>query len=279
MTSTPDLSPNAPGDQLLRSSFGGRGEGWRGRDKGVLTDRVFDLAQAVSPAFRRLTRAAATMPVRRVHVAGVDVPKHRADLEVVLQTLRDSRHVVTTTLAPLGDRGKFENINLALQDVDLSDVDWLIVTDDDIRFPPHFLDRFLWAAEAAKLGIAQPAHRFHSYTTWGLTQRRWNSLVRTTHFVECGPVTAFHRSVFPHIVPFAESRWAWGIDVLWGEIARRQGFPIGVVDATPIEHTRAVANAYSFDAAVAEGEQLLARHDVRRSNREILTTTGVFSRL
>ena len=204
-------------EDALFSGYGARQPyGWRGYRRGVLTDALYDIRLAINPGFWTLTRSAASMPVRRVHIASVDVPTRRDDLAAVLRALKNTRHDVTVSLVPLGQRGKFENINLALRDVDLSKVDWLIIVDDDIAFPPHFLDRFLCACETASLRIAQPAHRFRSYTSWELTQRVWNSLVHTTHFVECGPITAFHREVFPHVLPFPETRWAWGVDVVWG---------------------------------------------------------------
>ncbi len=269
----------APSEDLLISDYGVRRHGLRGYRIGRVTDPLFDLRLAFNPGYRALVRNAAQMPVRSVHIASVDVPARREGLQSVLSNLKDTRHKVTVSLAPLGSRGKFHNINIALHGVDLSSRDWLIVVDDDIVFPRCFLERFIFACEAASLGIAQPAHRFHSYTTWELTQRVWKSLVRTTHFVECGPLTAFHRSVFEHVLPFPETRWAWGVDVLWGEIARREGFHVGVVDATPIRHTRPVAQLYDPATAVQEGRKLLEAHGVLRSARAILKTTGVLSRL
>ena len=38
----------------------------------------------------------------------------------------------------MGDRGKFDNINVALQGYWLDQFDWLIVTDDDVRLPPNY---------------------------------------------------------------------------------------------------------------------------------------------
>jgi hypothetical protein len=265
---------------LFESPFGLRQQyGWRGYRCAQVVDPLFEFRLAFSPGYRMLIRKAAEMPVRHVHVATVDVPARRDGLERLLQTLKDTRHRVTVSLAPLGNRGKFENINLALHDVHLDEVDWLIVIDDDVAVPRRFMDRFLYASEAASLRISQPAHRFRSYTTWKITQRLWNSLVHTTRFVECGPLTAFHRDVFPHILPFPETRFGWGIDVIWAEIARRENFDIGVVDATPIEHLRPVAQAYDVDAATSEARQLLDRFGVNRSSRQILSTTAVMRRL
>ena len=242
-------------------------------------DALYGMRLQLNSSYHRLVWNAKRMPVQRILVTSVDVPNRREGLEAVLAALKRTRHDVTVSVAPIGDRGKFQNINLALRDVDLSAYDWLIVVDDDIAFPPHFLDRFVYACAAADLRIAQPAHRFDSYTTWRLTQRVWGGLVHLTHFVECGPLTIFHRTVFMDTLPFPETRWAWGLDVMWGEIARRRNFRIGVVDATPMSHLRPVAQVYDSKAAVAEARQLLASQDIHRSNREILRTTAILNRL
>ncbi len=272
--------PDASFVDLLTSSYGARrSRSWRARRFGRAADAIFDARLELNPSYRGLPSLVARGPVRKVLVTSVDVPARHTDLEAVVRKLKKSRHDVTAVLTPLGDRGKFQNINAGLLDVDVEEYDWLIVIDDDIDIPADFLDRFLCVAELAGLAICQPAHRFLSYTTWEVTQRAWNSLARVTGFVECGPVTAFHRSVFRHCLPFAGTRWAWGIDVLWSDLASRHGFGLGVVDATPIGHLREVAGSYSRDAAVAEGHQLLARHNVRRDSREMLKTFEVIRSL
>jgi hypothetical protein len=91
--------------------------------------------------------------------------------------------------------------------------------------------------------------------------------VRETTFVEIGPVTAFHRDVFATLLPFpADLRMGWGLDVHWAAVAREHGWPIGIVDATPIGHTQQPAGAgYGRAAAVAEASAFLAgRPYVRR---------------
>lgn len=267
------------GDGTFVLNYAARHGGWRGYRGGRVTDPLFDLRLLLNSRYRALARHAAEMSSRRVHIASVDVPGRRNGLEGVLRTLKAGRHNVTVSLAPLGDRGKFENINLALRDVDVESVDWLIVVDDDVAFPPRFLDRFLYASEAASLRISQPAHRFRSHTSYQVTQRVWNSLVHTTRFVECGPLTAFHRDVFRHVLPFPETRWSWGLDIIWAETARREGFHIGVVDATPIEHLRPVAQSYDAEAAYVEMQRLLQRFGVHQSSQDIPETVAVLTRL
>ncbi len=62
----------------------------------------------------------------------------------------------------------------------------------------------------------------------------------------------------------------WGLDVHWCALAQRHGWPIGVVDATPVAHTlRPAAAGYPRDAAAAEARRssrdrpYVARDDVR----------------
>ena len=49
----------------------------------------------------------------------------------------------------------------------------------------------------------------------------------------------------------------WGLDTRWSAVAAERGWPIGVIDATPIRHLKPVAAAYPRDAAIAEAEAFL----------------------
>jgi hypothetical protein len=50
----------------------------------------------------------------------------------------------------------------------------------------------------------------------------------------------------------------WGLDVHWAAVAQERGWPIGVVDATPILHTVPAAATYPRAAAIAEARAFLA---------------------
>jgi len=241
----------------------GRVAGRRGRLRRA-RDRALDVVGA--PRRARLRVAARYRPPRRsVLVLGVERPGSlmgaaRAELE-------RSRHDVAIHTLPGGaGRGKFENLNELLAAHPSAGFDWLVVFDDDVVLPRGFLDAFLAAAEGAGLRIAQPAHRLHSHAAWPVTRRRARSAVRETTFVEIGPVTAFHRETFATLLPFPPLRMGWGLDAHWSALAGERGWPIGVVDATPIAHTAApAASAYSRAEAAAEAEAFLAgRPYVRR---------------
>jgi hypothetical protein len=178
-----------------------------------------------------------------------------------------SRHAVDVVTAPQGERGKFENLNALLAAHPPAAYDWLLVVDDDVALPRGFLDAFLCAAERTGLKLAQPAHRLHSHAAWPVTRRQPGATARETTFVEIGPVTAFHRDTFEVLLPFPEGlRMGWGLDVHWAAVAAEHGWPIGIVDATPIGHTQQPAGSgYARDAAEAEARSFLrGRPYVRR---------------
>jgi GT2 family glycosyltransferase len=257
---TPEGSSDAP-DFLSGAS------GTVGGKRGALLrarDAWLDVREA--PRRARLRRAARRDPPRRrVLVLGVERPGSLMD--AARARLLASRHEVDVVTAPAGARGKFENLNALLAEHPAGGYDWLLVVDDDVAFPCGFLDAFLCAAERAGLKLAQPAHRLHSHAAWAVTRRRAGSTVRETTFVEIGPVTAFHRDVFATLLPFpADLRMGWGLDVHWAAVAREHGWPIGVVDATPIGHTQQPAgSSYARDAAEEEARDFLdGRPYVRR---------------
>jgi GT2 family glycosyltransferase len=228
-------------------------------------DAWLDARDLLSGRRARLRRAATRAPERRrVLVVGIERPG--MIMAAARAELARSRHEVEVHTAPPGERGKFENLNALLAAHPPEGFDWLIVMDDDVALPHGFLDRFVHVAETAGLRLAQPAHRLHSHAAWAITRRRPGIAARETTFVEIGPVTAFHRDTFATLLPFPELRMGWGLDAHWAAVAREHGWPIGIVDATPVGHTLAPVGAgYGREAAVAEARAFLAgRPYVRR---------------
>ena len=235
--------------------------------------KIFRMLDALCDArlllSRRQARALALAP-QRILLAAVKVPGRERDLENVIETLsRSERHQVIVATAPMGDRGKFDNINLALASHDLAQFDWLLVVDDDIALSSDFLDLFVAFCQREKLQLAMPAHRFASYKTFAVTERHWGSAVRMTSFVEIGPLTLLHSSLFPALIPFPSLRFAWGLDALWASEAKRHGWRLGVVDATPISHLRPVGQSYSGELALEEGRRFLAARQISMMRSEM----------
>ena len=227
-------------------------------------DAWLDVREA--PRRARLRRAARREPPRR-RVLAVGIERPGSLMDAARAELVRSRHAVDVVTGPQGERGKFENLNALLAAHPPAAYDWLLVIDDDVALPRGFLDAFLCAAERTGLKLAQPAHRLHSHAAWPVTRRHPGATARETTFVEIGPVTAFHRDCLDVLLPFPEGLpMGWGLDVHWAAVAAEHGWPIGIVDATPIGHTqRPAGSGYARDAAQAQARAFLAdRPYVRR---------------
>ena len=224
------------------------------------TGAVRDAVAAARGLARRLAlrRAARRAPRRRVLVLGVARPEHAREVARARRELGRSRHDVELHLEPpRSGAGKWANLNALLAEHPPEGHDWLLLIDDDVRLPRGFLDAFLLCAERFGLRLAQPAHAFASHAAWDVTRQRPGLLARTGRFVEIGPVTALHRDAFAALLPFPDLRMGWGLDAHWSALAAGRGWPIGIVDATPVRHLRPVAGAYPRDEAMAEAEAFL----------------------
>ncbi len=247
------------GDDFL-SGTSGQVTGVRATSRAIGVDLLHDAATLARGDRWRLSRSARRSPPRRrvlaLGIERTDVPNLLAGARA---ELRRSRHDVRFASAPAGARGKFENLNALLATNPLQGEDWLVVVDDDVSLPAGFLDAFIFLAERFELRLAQPAHRRHSHAAWPITRRRALSVVRETAFVEIGPVFALHAATFAQLVPFPALRVGWGLDAHWSAVALRQGWKLGVVDATPIRHaSRLIAASYDRHEAIEEARRFLA---------------------
>ena len=92
-----------------------------------------------------------------------------------------------------GKSPKFPLLNQMIREKDLSQFDWVVVTDDDVVFDTGSLAAFLWAAEKAGLALAQPAHALGSFSNHEITVWKPHTMARLTTFVEIGPLFAIKR--------------------------------------------------------------------------------------
>jgi len=238
-------------------------------------DVAIDSLQVLSTGRARLRRAARTTPVRSILALSVQRPEHAALTAAIAAELQRSRHDVELRCSPVGELGKFENLNRLLELHPAAGHDWLLVIDDDVRLPRGFVDEFVFLCERFSLELAQPAHRLRSHAAWPVTRRHAGSVVRETGFVEIGPVSAFAASTFPVLLPFPPLRMGWGLDTHWAALARLHGWRCGVVDAVAIEHLAApVASSYGREAALAEARAFLSEqpHLPAREAARTLTT-------
>ena len=250
-----------------------------GRDRHTPSSRVsraldllMDMRLRTSARLRRLKQR---QTPRRILIVGVEVPSRAGDLERIATLLsRSALHTVDVSTVRMQPMGKFANVDIAIEAAPkpLADYDWLIITDDDIDLPADFLDTYISIAEEANLAISQPAHRFRSYASYPMTRRRFGSLARSTRFVEIGPLTMLRSDTFATLIPFPDTRWCWGLDVVWSELAQRSGWTMGIVDGAPVGHLKPIAASYDSSEAVAEGRALLQRFGVTSSHTDVLVT-------
>lgn len=111
--------------------------------------------------------------------------------------------------------------------------------DDDLAVDTDTLNRMFALFHGLGLGLAQPALAPGSFHSWACLLQRPEHLLRHSTFVEVmAPI--FTLPALRICLPsFAESRSGWGLDWVWPHLlADRRAFPIGILDATPVLHTR-----------------------------------------
>lgn len=180
----------------------------------------------------------------REHLAG----------EAIAEFGRSSRHQVEQRWVALDEDGagrcdlphtamrvtertdKFTLINEVCGDAD--SFDYVVVADDDVALPEGFLDCFLHLVERFDFCLAQPARTLSSEISHSITQQALGLVARRTMFVEIGPVFAVRRDAIPLIMPFNDSSgMGWGLDFVWPAILSEAGLRMGVIDATPVDHS------------------------------------------
>ena len=156
---------------------------------------------------------------------------------------------------------KFRLLNELLRDVDLQAFDLLLVCDDDVRLPRGFIDAFIGWQQRLGFGLAQPARTLNSYIDHPFVRRRPWLHARRTRFVEIGPVFCLQRALFDVLLPFDEaSPMGWGYDLVWPLQVEGAGAAMGVIDATPVDHSlRGRGEAYAWQAELRTMSDYLSR--------------------
>jgi glycosyltransferase involved in cell wall biosynthesis len=175
----------------------------------------------------------------------------------------ESRLVDSVTVGTLDKQPKFGVINEMLAADDLTQYDYVIIMDDDVRMPPRFVDYYLALQNRLEFALAQPARTIGSHMDLPIVAQQPGSLARQTLFVEIGPIFSVHRSIYDLIFPFdLISSMGWGYECLWSYQIAHQGLKMGIIDATPVDHTlRPQATSYSWNQADSGRSDMLATRD------------------
>lgn len=251
----PTPAPSRPGLTDFTSGRSGHVAGRRGQLLRA-ADAAYDLVRAPLTAVEQVR--ARRIPRRRV--LAVAIARDLDDFaRTITPRLTHGHHEITVDVQLIDERGKYERLRSMLAAHTLSDYDHVLIVDDDVDLPRGFMPRFLWAVERAGLLLAQPAHRRHSHAAWPVTRRALPHAARRSWFVEIGPVTLLRGEALAALLPFpADLAMGWGLDVHWGAVAREHGWPIGIVDSTPLLHRHPVAGTYGREAVLAQARAFLA---------------------
>lgn len=146
---------------------------------------------------------------------------------------------------------KFILLNQLLSGEELENYDYIIFSDDDISLPEDFLQTYLDMVMKHDFALAQPARTHNSYIDHPFVEQLDGLKARRTHFVEIGPVFSIRKDAFPFLLLFNESSpMGWGYDFVWPCLIEDRGLRMGIIDATPVEHSiRKPVQNYDYDDA------------------------------
>ncbi len=118
---------------------------------------------------------------------------------------------------------------------------WL--PDDDLLTNSYVINDFFLLCKEANFSLAQPALMKHSFYSWEITLQQKNSKYRTTDFVEI-MAPCFRIDCLESIKStFGINSSGWGLEWLWSKLIKNSGLRMGIIDSTPIHHTRPVGSA------------------------------------
>lgn len=119
--------------------------------------------------------------------------------------------------------------------------DYIWLPDDDLDTTVENLNEYFQLNNAHGFALSQPALTHHSYYSHPITLKVNNFIYRETNFVEV-MAPCFSNEAFQKCMEtFFENQSGWGLDSLWPHIL--SSFKIGILDKTPIYHTRPVGSA------------------------------------
>ena len=153
--------------------------------------------------------------------------------------------------------------------------DYVWLPDDDILASQETISRMFAVARALGLDLFAPALHEASHFAHFDTMRNPSFHGRWVGFVEI-MMPAFSSAALDKLLPtldLVETGWGWGLDSVW---PKRLGYDnVGIIDATPVVHTRPVGQMRDGDLARrvhAESDHLLADNDCR----QVHTTFGAW---
>jgi hypothetical protein len=147
--------------------------------------------------------------------------------------------------------------------------DRIWMPDDDLAADGDTITRLFATAEALGLDLFAPALDERSAFAHYSTMRNACFHARMVGFVEI-MAPGFSRAALEELLPTldeSETGWGWGLDSVWPKLLGYRR--VGVVDGTPVLHTRPVGQMRDAELArrvLAESDGLLARYGCRQEH-------------
>ena len=147
--------------------------------------------------------------------------------------------------------------------------DYIWLPDDDLDTSSSNLNNFFSLVNQYKFDLSQPALTKNSYYSFPFLLQVSNFTYRKTNYVEV-MAPCFSQEAFQKCWgTFSENKSGWGMDVLWESLLNKAN--IGIIDQTPIHHTRPVGSAGNGTGDINSSpskdlEQLLQKYHLQIKN-------------
>jgi hypothetical protein len=147
--------------------------------------------------------------------------------------------------------------------------DYIWLPDDDLSTTSINVNDFFKIMSIYKFSLAQPALTHNSYFSHDILLQVKSFIYRDTNFVEVMAPCFNIVSLSMCWQTFGENKSGWGLDVLWSKKIKDE--KIGIIDETPIFHTRPVGIAghgmgNEKNSPFHEYEQLCKKYHLKMRN-------------
>lgn len=122
------------------------------------------------------------------------------------------------------------------------DYDYIWLPDDDLSTSAENLNEFFTCVDRYRFDLAQPALTPDSYYSHIFLLQNPGFIYRENNFVEIMAPCFSKRAFLQCWQSFAENKSGWGLEFLWRKLIGKEA-KIGIIDKTPIFHTRPVGSA------------------------------------
>jgi hypothetical protein len=142
--------------------------------------------------------------------------------------------------------------------------DYVWLPDDDIFASQATISAMFRAAADLRFDLFAPALHEQSFYAHFIAMRNKRFFARRVGFVEI-MAPGFSRAALEKLLPTLDltpTGWGWGLDSLWPKLLDYQN--LGIIDATPVLHTRAVGQFRDPELGarvIAESDQIMAQYE------------------